>query len=72
MSEVNRRGFVAVSWLGRLKTALQMFSIIVLLANPPLLERPWVIVGYVLLYAAARDDPLVDGRLSARRVADLA
>ena len=53
MSEVNRRGFVAVSWLGRLKTALQMFSIIVLLANPPLLERPWVIVGYVLLYAAA-------------------
>ena len=53
MSEVNRRGFVAVSWIGRLKTALQMFSIIVLLANPPLLERPWVIVGYVLLYAAA-------------------
>ncbi len=53
MSEVNRRGFVAVSWIGRLKTALQMFSIIVLLANPPALERPWVIVGYVLLYAAA-------------------
>ena len=53
MSEVNRRGLVAASWLGKLKTALQMFSIMVLLANPPMLERPWVIVGYVLLYVAA-------------------
>lgn len=53
MSEVNRRGLVAASWIGKLKTALQMFSIIILLANPPTLERPWVIVGYVLLYAAA-------------------
>ena len=53
MSEVNRRGLVAASWIGKLKTALQMFSIVILLANPPTLERPWVIVGYVLLYAAA-------------------
>ena len=53
MSEVNRRGLVAATWIGKLKTALQMFSIIVLLANPPLLDRPWVIIGYVLLYAAA-------------------
>ena len=53
MSEVNRRGLVAASWIGKLKTALQMFSIIILLANAPMLERPWVVVGYVLLYAAA-------------------
>ena len=53
MSEVNRRGLVAASWIGKLKTALQMFSIIILLANPAMLERPWVIVGYMLLYAAA-------------------
>lgn len=53
MSEVNRRGLVAATWIGKLKTALQMFSIIILLANPPRLDRPWVIVGYALLYAAA-------------------
>lgn len=53
MSEVNRRGLVAATWIGKLKTALQMLSIIILLANAPLLDRPWVIIGYVLLYAAA-------------------
>ena len=53
MSGVNRRGLVAASWIGKLKTTLQMFSIIILLANAPLLVQPWVIIGYVLLYAAA-------------------
>lgn len=53
MSEVNRRGLVAASWIGKLKTALQMLSIVILLANPPMLGRPWVIIGYILLYAAA-------------------
>ena len=53
MSEVNRRGLVAATWIGKLKTALQMLSIVILLANPPMLGRPWVIIGYVLLYAAA-------------------
>ena len=72
MSEVNRRGLVAASWIGKLKTALQMFSIIILLANPAMLERPWVIVGYMLLYAAAAHDALVDDCLSARGMADFA
>lgn len=53
MSEVNRRGLVAASWIGKLKTALQMLSIVILLANPPGLEKPWVLLGYMLLYAAA-------------------
>ena len=52
MAEMNRRGLVRVTWLGKLKTVLQMIAIIILLANPPILERPWVIVGYVLMYVA--------------------
>ncbi len=53
MAEMNRRGLVAVSWTGKVKTLLQMIAIAVLLANPPQLDRPWVIVGLVLCYAAA-------------------
>ena len=53
MAEVNRRGVVAASWIGKVKTLLQMVAIVVLLANPPQLDRPWVIVGYVLCYVAA-------------------
>lgn len=52
MSEMNRRGFVKVSWLGKVKTVLQMIAIIILLANPPIMGRPWVMVGYVLMYIA--------------------
>lgn len=53
MAEMDRRGVVAVSWIGRAKTTMQMVAIFMLLANPPVLGRPWVIVGLVLLYAAA-------------------
>lgn len=53
MAEMNRRGVVKVTWFGRLKTTIQMVSIVVLIANPPVLDRPWVIVGYALLYLAA-------------------
>ena len=51
MAEMNRRGIVAVSWLARVKTMLQMTALVVLLANPPLM-RPWAVVGVVLLYIA--------------------
>lgn len=44
---------VAVSFVGKVKTAFQMVAIIVLLANGPNLADPLVILGYVLLYAAA-------------------
>ena len=53
MAEMNRRGLVAGTWLGRVKTTFQMIAVVVLLANPPSFGRPWVIVGYVLLYIAA-------------------
>ena len=53
MAEMNRRGVVVVSWLGRIKTSLQMIAIIILFANQPEMGRPWVIVGTVLLYVAA-------------------
>jgi CDP-diacylglycerol--glycerol-3-phosphate 3-phosphatidyltransferase len=53
MAEMNRRGLVGVAWLGRVKTTLQMVALVVLLANPPLFDRPLVLLGYGLLYAAA-------------------
>ena len=53
MAEMNSRGAVAVAWFGRVKTTFQMIAIAVLLANPPVLDRPWVIIGYTLLYIAA-------------------
>ncbi len=53
MAEMHGRGLVAVSWIAKVKTSVQMIAIVVLLANPPQLDRPWVIVGYVLCYVAA-------------------
>lgn len=53
MAEMNRRGVVAVGALGKVKTALQVVALLVLLANPPNLDAPLVQLGYVLLYAAA-------------------
>ena len=53
MAEMNRRGIIAVTWFARAKTTIQMVAIVVLLANPPDLTRPWVVTGYVLLYIAA-------------------
>ncbi len=53
MAEMNRRGLVAVTWVSKLKTALQMVAITLLLANAPNLHHHWVVSGYVLLYVAA-------------------
>jgi CDP-diacylglycerol--glycerol-3-phosphate 3-phosphatidyltransferase len=53
MAEMNRRGVVAVTWFARVKTTIQMIAIVVLIANPPVLDRPWVLIGYSLLYVAA-------------------
>ena len=43
---------MAVSKLGKYKTALQMVALVVLLANPPELTL-WVVVGYILLAMSA-------------------
>lgn len=49
MAELGKRASVAVSFLGKLKTAAQMTSITILLVRHPLLDQ----IGYVLLYVAA-------------------
>ena len=49
MAEVGHRASVAVSYIGKIKTTLQMTAIIVLLANIPLLLP----VGYIALASAA-------------------
>lgn len=52
MAELGARAQVAVSNLGKYKTAAQMVALIVLLANPPTFTS-WVILGYVLLMISA-------------------
>ncbi|APQ10182.1 CDP-diacylglycerol--glycerol-3-phosphate 3-phosphatidyltransferase [Pseudomonas oryzihabitans] len=52
MAELGARAQVAVSNLGKWKTAAQMLALVILLANPPQLTF-WVISGYTLLIVAA-------------------
>jgi CDP-diacylglycerol--glycerol-3-phosphate 3-phosphatidyltransferase len=53
MAEVGKRASVAVSMIGKVKTTLQMTSIIVLLSDNP--NDPSILqtIGYISLYAAA-------------------
>ncbi|WP_386078693.1 CDP-diacylglycerol--glycerol-3-phosphate 3-phosphatidyltransferase [Vreelandella sp. F11] len=51
MAEMGKRGMVAVSWVGKLKTTLQMASLLILLALPPTHE--FALLGVVVLYTAA-------------------
>lgn len=53
MAELGKRASVAVSYVGKVKTAVQMVAIIVLLAYDPADNAMMTKVGYVLLYAAA-------------------
>jgi CDP-diacylglycerol--glycerol-3-phosphate 3-phosphatidyltransferase len=53
MAQYSDRRSVAVSFVGKVKTAFQMVAIIVLLAGGPNLESTFVISGYILLYLAA-------------------
>ncbi len=52
MAEIGARAHVAVSNLGKWKTAAQMGALVILLANPPGFTF-WVVAGYVLLLIAA-------------------
>ena len=52
MAEIGARAHVAVSNLGKWKTAAQMLALVILLANPPAFTF-WVVVGYTLLLIAA-------------------
>jgi CDP-diacylglycerol--glycerol-3-phosphate 3-phosphatidyltransferase len=53
MAEMGRKASVAVSYIGKVKTAVQMIAVIFLLANEPDMDKPLVLLGFVLLYAAA-------------------
>jgi CDP-diacylglycerol---glycerol-3-phosphate 3-phosphatidyltransferase len=53
MAELGSRTSVAVSYVGKIKTALQMIAIGVLLAVDPVVHPVWDQVGIFLLYIAA-------------------
>ena len=54
MAELGARTSVAVSVVGKVKTAFQMVSIIALLAIDPARDESWLLaLGYLLLYTAA-------------------
>lgn len=53
MAEVGKRASVAVSFMGKVKTALQMIAITGLLARNPADLDAWVYLAYVLLYLAS-------------------
>ena len=52
MAELGARAHVAVSNLGKWKTAAQMLALVILLANPPVVTL-WVMLGYGLLLVSA-------------------
>ena len=53
MAEMNSSVTVAVSYLGKIKTSLQMIAIAVLLALPPNSDSGLIFAGYTLMYVAA-------------------
>jgi len=53
MAGVGAQATVAVSWLGKWKTLVQMIALVILIANPPPRTGFWPGCGYVLLLAAA-------------------
>jgi CDP-diacylglycerol--glycerol-3-phosphate 3-phosphatidyltransferase len=53
MAELGARAMVAVSLIGKFKTAVQMVAILLLIFSEPLWGIPIYTVGFVLLYIAA-------------------
>jgi CDP-diacylglycerol--glycerol-3-phosphate 3-phosphatidyltransferase/cardiolipin synthase len=53
MAELGARTMVAVSMIGKFKTAVQMIAILLLIYKEPLWNIPIYTVGFVLLYIAA-------------------
>ncbi len=53
MAEIGQRTHVSVSYLGKVKTTIQMIALIVLLYCDPVTPAFIVIIGYILLYLAA-------------------
>jgi len=53
MAEQNQRNVVAVGWIGKVKTTMQMIAIIVLLASDPAGSSWFWGTGFALIYVAA-------------------
>jgi CDP-diacylglycerol--glycerol-3-phosphate 3-phosphatidyltransferase len=53
MAELGKRTSVAVSWLGKVKTTVQMLALIVLIYCGPASHAVTIFIGYLLLYIAA-------------------
>lgn len=53
MAELGKRASVAVSYVGKVKTTVQMTAISLLLYQAPLFGLPIVVIGETLLYIAA-------------------
>lgn len=52
MAEIGRRASVAVGYIGKVKTGLQMAALVLLLAFTPFVSW-WGTVGFILLYVSA-------------------
>jgi CDP-diacylglycerol---glycerol-3-phosphate 3-phosphatidyltransferase len=52
MAEIGRRASVTVSYIGKIKTMLQMIALFLLIAFSPS-ESWWGVAGFILLYLAA-------------------
>lgn len=53
MAEIGKRAHVSVSYIGKVKTTVQMVAITLLLSQPFSFANPIIISGYVLLYLSA-------------------
>lgn len=52
MAEIGKRASVTVSYIGKVKTTVQMIALFLLLAYRPE-QSLWGVLGFILLYAAA-------------------
>lgn len=52
MAEIGKRANVAVNFIGKAKTFIQMISIIILLIHPTHWSKFWVVIGLFLMYLA--------------------
>lgn len=52
MAEIGKRASIAVSYIGKIKTCLQMFALFLLLAFTPFVSW-WGTLGFILLYVSA-------------------
>ena len=52
MAEIGRRASVTVGYIGKVKTALQMLALMLLLGSTPFVSW-WGTIGFILLYVSA-------------------